>query len=154
MIWRSKHFLIAKENKIPPAARGAICDIDVVEASPISQRVRPVAPKFREKLEDLTKGLLSAKIIRPSTSPWASPIVVLIKKNGEDIRLCIDYRRLDQLTRMTVYLMPLISELLYDMDKAMWYYLLDTESGFWVVEMKERARSNSAFITPPGCLSG
>ncbi|OWY90790.1 LOW QUALITY PROTEIN: reverse transcriptase [Phytophthora megakarya] len=45
---------------------------------------------FREKLADL--GLLSAKMINYSRSPWASPIVVIIKKNGVDIRLCIDYR--------------------------------------------------------------
>uniref|UniRef100_A0AAV1T816 Reverse transcriptase n=1 Tax=Peronospora matthiolae TaxID=2874970 RepID=A0AAV1T816_9STRA len=95
MIWKSRHLLIGKGNALPPAARGAVCDIDVGGASPIAQRVRPVAPKFREKLADLIKGLLSDKIIRPSTSPWASPIVVIIKKNGEDIRLCIDYRRVN-----------------------------------------------------------
>ncbi|CAI5701136.1 unnamed protein product [Peronospora effusa] len=59
---------------------------------PIAQRVRKVAPQFREKLADLIKGLLSAKIIQPSTSPWFSPIVIIVKKNGVDIRLCIDYR--------------------------------------------------------------
>ena len=46
--------------------------------------------------------------------------------------------------------MPLISELLQDMDKAMWYCSLEMASGFWVVEMTERARSISAFITPSG----
>ena len=112
--------------------------------------MRSVAPKFREKLADLIKGLLSAKNIRPSTSPWASPIVVIIKKNGVDIRLCTDYRRVNQLTRLIVYPMPLISELLQDMDKAMWFCSLDMASGFWVVEMKERARMISAFITPSG----
>ena len=95
LIYRNKQLLISKLNALPPAARGAICDIDVGGASPIAQRVRPVAPKFREKLADLIKGLLSAKIIRPSTSPWASPIVVIIKKNGQDIRLFIDYRRVN-----------------------------------------------------------
>ena len=64
MIWRNKHLLIGKGNVLPPASQGggAICDIYVGGVSPISQRVRPVAPKFREKLADLTKGLLSAKI--------------------------------------------------------------------------------------------
>ena len=150
LIWKSRHLLIGKGNALPPAARGAVCDIDVGGARPIAQRVRPVAPKFREKLADLIKGLLSAKIIRPSTSPWASPIVVIIKKNGVDIRLCIDYRRVNQLTRLMVYPMPLISELLQDMDKAMWFCSLDMASGFWVVEMTERARMISAFITPSG----
>ena len=150
LIWRNKHFLIGKGNALPPAARGAICDIGVGGASPIAQRVRSVALKFRENLADLFKGLLSAKIIRPSTSPWDSSIVVIIKKNGENIRLCIDYRRVNQLTRMMLYPMPLISELLQDIDKAMWYCSLDMASGFWVVEMTERAISISAFITPSG----
>ena len=118
----------------------------------IAQRVRPVEPKFREKLADLIKGLLSATTIRPSTSPWALPIVVTDKKNGEDIRLCIDYLRVNQLTRLMIYPMPLIGELLRDEDKATWYCSLDMASEFWVVEMTERAISNSAFITPPGLL--
>ena len=46
--------------------------------------------------------------------------------------------------------MPLISELLQDMDKAMWFCSLDMASGFWVVEMTERTRMISAFITPSG----
>ena len=107
-----------------------MCDIDVGNAKPIAQRVRPVAPKYREKLADLIKGLLSARIIRPSISPWAFLIVVIIKKDGEDIRLCIDYRKVNQLTRLMIYPMPLISELLQDLDKAMWYCSLDMASGF------------------------
>ena len=59
---------------------GAVCDIDVGGSNPIAQRVRPVAPKFREKLADMIKGLLTAQIIRPSTSPWASRIVVIIRR--------------------------------------------------------------------------
>ena len=83
LIWKSRHLRIGKGNALPPAARGAVCDIDVGSAKPIAQRVRPVALKYREKLADLIKGLLSAKIIQPSTSPEASSIVVIIKKNGK-----------------------------------------------------------------------
>ena len=85
LVWRNKNLLIGKGNALLPAAQGAICDIDVGGSSPIAQRIRSVAPKFREKLADLIKGLLSAKIIRHSASPWALPIVLIIKKNGEDI---------------------------------------------------------------------
>uniref|UniRef100_A0AAV1TU92 Reverse transcriptase n=2 Tax=Peronospora matthiolae TaxID=2874970 RepID=A0AAV1TU92_9STRA len=139
---------MGKENALPPAARGAICDIDVGGAAPIAQRVRPVAPKYREKLSDLIKGLLADKIVQPSTSTWASPIVVIIKKNGVDIRLCIDYRRVNQLTRLMVYPMPLISDLLEDLDKALWYCSLDMASGFWVVEMNgQRSRIESTHET-------
>ena len=47
-----------------------------------------------------------------------------------------------------VHPMPLISELLEDLDKALWYYSLDMASGFWVVEMTEREKLISAFVTP------
>ncbi|OWZ07009.1 reverse transcriptase [Phytophthora megakarya] len=86
------------------------------------------APQFREKLSMLIKGLLSAKNITTSTSPWASPIVVIIKDNGVGIRLCLDYQVVNSLTRLMVYAMP----------------------GFWVVSMTPRARLVSAFITPFG----
>ncbi|GMF14950.1 unnamed protein product [Phytophthora fragariaefolia] len=150
IIGRRRHLLIGKGNALPPAAKGAICDIDVGNAKPVAQRVRKVAPQFRQKLFQLIKGLLSAKIIQHSTSPWASPIVVIIKKNGVDIRLCIDYRLVNSLTRLMVYPMPLINDLLDDLDKVLWYCSLDMASGFWVVSMTDRARAISAFITPFG----
>ena len=78
-ILKNRRLLMEKGNALPPAARGDVCDIDVGGEKSIAQLVRPVAPKFCEKLADLIKGLLSAKIIRPSTSPWASPIVIFIK---------------------------------------------------------------------------
>ncbi|EGZ20270.1 hypothetical protein PHYSODRAFT_328401 [Phytophthora sojae] len=63
-IWRRRHLLIGKGNALPPAARGVVCDIDVGDAKPIAQRVRKVAPQYHEKLSDLIKGLLGAKIIK------------------------------------------------------------------------------------------
>ncbi|KAE9081927.1 hypothetical protein PF010_g21792 [Phytophthora fragariae] len=150
IIWKRCHLLMGKGNALPPAARGVVCDIDVGGATPVAQRCRRVAPQFREKLSDLIKGLLSAKMISPSTSPWASPIVIIIKKNDVDIRLCIDYRVVNGLTQLIVYPMPLINDLLEDLDKVLWYCSLDMASGFWVVSMTERARLISAFITPFG----
>ncbi|GMF49751.1 unnamed protein product [Phytophthora fragariaefolia] len=150
IIWRRRHLLIGKGNALPLAAKGAISDIDVGNAKLVAQRVRNVAPQFREKLFQLIQGLLSAKIIQHSTSPWASPIVVIIKKNGIDIRLCIDDRLVNSLTRPMVYPMPLINDLLDDLDKVLWYCSLDMASGFWVVSMTDRARAISAFITPCG----
>ncbi|OWY91148.1 reverse transcriptase [Phytophthora megakarya] len=151
IIWKRCHLLIGTGNALPPAVFGAICDIDVGTAKPVAQRCRRAAPQFREKLSMLIKGLLSAKITTTtSISPWAAPIVVTIKVNGVDIRLCIDYQVVNSLTRLMVYPMPLINDLLEDLDKALWYCSLDMASGFWVVSMTPRARLVSAFITPFG----
>ncbi|OWZ12586.1 LOW QUALITY PROTEIN: hypothetical protein PHMEG_00014226 [Phytophthora megakarya] len=146
-IWNFQHLLIGKENALPPAARGVVCDIDVGGARPIALKCRKLRIQFREKLAELIKGLLSAKMINHSRSPWASPIVAIIKKNGVDIRLCIDYRL--SLTA-DFYPMPLINDLLEDLESTLWYCSLDMVSRFWVVKMTGRARLISAFITPFG----
>ncbi|OWY93109.1 reverse transcriptase, partial [Phytophthora megakarya] len=84
-IWKFRHLLIGKGNALPPPARGVVCDIDVGGARPIALKCRKLRIQFREKLADSIKGLLSAKMINYSRSPWVSPIVVIIKKNGVDI---------------------------------------------------------------------
>ncbi|POM78838.1 Hypothetical protein PHPALM_3584 [Phytophthora palmivora] len=126
IIWKRAHLLIGKGNALPPAPLGAICGIDVGEATPVAQRCRWVAPQFREKVSDLIKRLLSATIITHSTLSWVSSIVIIIKKNGVDIRLCIDYRLVNSPTKLMVYPIPLINDLLEDLDKMLWYCSLDT----------------------------
>ncbi len=150
IIWRRRNLLIGQGNALPPAAKGVVCDIDVKGASPIAQKVRSVPPKFREKLFELIKGLLATKIIEPSQSPWASPIVIVVKKNKVDIRLCIDYRLVNSLTDLMVYPMPTTHDLLEDLGSMQWFCSLDMASGFWVIPMTPRAQAISAFITPFG----
>ncbi|OWY93902.1 reverse transcriptase [Phytophthora megakarya] len=129
-IWKFRHLLIGKGNTLPPAPRGVVCDIDVGGARPIALKCRKLRIQFREKLADLIKGLLSAKMINYSRSPWASPIVVIIKKNGVDIRLCIDYRLVNTLTQLMIYPMPLINDLLEDLESTFLFCPLDMEIGF------------------------
>ncbi|OWZ04611.1 LOW QUALITY PROTEIN: hypothetical protein PHMEG_00023458 [Phytophthora megakarya] len=147
IIWKKQHLLKGKGNALPPAARGVVCDIDVGNAKPIALRSRKIPTRFREKVAGLIKGLLAAEIIRPSTSPCASPIVIVRKSNGVDIRLCIDYKLPHEADGISY---ALISDLLEDLDKAFWYCSLDMASGFSVVPMTVRAREISAFITPFG----
>ncbi|OWZ01190.1 reverse transcriptase [Phytophthora megakarya] len=79
-------------------------------ARPIALRCRKLRIQFREKLEELIKGLLK---------PRAFPIVVIIKKNEMDIRLCFDYRFVYSLTHLMVYPMPLINDLLEDLESTL-----------------------------------
>ncbi|KAH9181553.1 hypothetical protein AeNC1_016470 [Aphanomyces euteiches] len=73
-------FFIQSGNGLPPAARGAVCDIDVGNARPIAQRARRVRPEHLKQLFELLKGLLEYGLITFSKSPWASPIVIVLKK--------------------------------------------------------------------------
>ncbi|KAJ8566269.1 hypothetical protein ON010_g6854 [Phytophthora cinnamomi] len=64
-------------------------------------------------------------------SPWASPIVIVLKKNGVDIRLCIDYKMVNAMTVLMEYAMPLVDGVLTELESYLWFCSLDTASGFW-----------------------
>ncbi|OWZ19767.1 hypothetical protein PHMEG_0005924 [Phytophthora megakarya] len=85
-------------NALPPPAYGVVCGIDVQGHTPIKQRARRIPLKHLQKLYELLKGLLKAVLIAFSDSSWASPIVIVLKKNGQDIRLCIDYKMVNAVT--------------------------------------------------------
>ncbi|OWY94638.1 hypothetical protein PHMEG_00035576, partial [Phytophthora megakarya] len=120
--------MIASGNALPPPA------------------ARRTSLRVLEKLYELLKGLLRARLITVSDSPWASPSVIVLKNNGVDIRLCIDYKRVNAVTTIMEYAMPLVDDLLTDMETYLWFCSRDAASGFWAVMMTERARNVSAFL--------
>ncbi|KAE8962634.1 hypothetical protein PF011_g29311 [Phytophthora fragariae] len=150
MLKKQEGIMIASGNALPPPAYGAICDIDVQGHTPIKQRARRVPLKHLKKLYELLKGLLKAGLIAFSKSPWASPIVIVLKKNGVDIRLCIDYKMVNAITVLMEYAMPLVDDLLTELESYLWFCSLDAASGFWAVMMTRRAREISAFVCALG----
>ncbi|GMG16544.1 unnamed protein product [Phytophthora fragariaefolia] len=142
--------MISSGYALPPPAYGIVCDIDVQGHSPIKQKARRIPLRHLKQLYELLKGLLKAGLIAFSDSPWTSPIVIVLKKNGVDIRLCIDYKMVNSVTAILEYAMPLVGDLLTDMEKYLWYCSLDAASGFWVGMMPQRARKISAFVCALG----
>ncbi|GMF49766.1 unnamed protein product [Phytophthora fragariaefolia] len=141
-----ERIMISSGNALPPPAYGVVCDIDVQEHPPIKRKARRIPLRHLKQLYELLKGLLKAGLIAFSDSPWASPIVIVLKKNGVDIRLSIDYDMVNSVTAIMEYAMPLVDDLLTDMEKYLWYGSLDAASGFWAVMMTQRARKISAFV--------
>ncbi|GMF46705.1 unnamed protein product [Phytophthora fragariaefolia] len=136
-------------NAAPAPARGVVCDLDVGDANPVALRPSSIAPHLMRKVYELLKKLLKTNLIENSGSPWASPIVIVLKKNG-DIRMCIDYRVVNGFIKLSNYPLPLIDDLLIGVETAMWFMSLDMASGFWAVTMTERAKLISAFVCPFG----
>jgi len=95
--------------------------------------------------------MLEQGIIQPSQSPWSSPIVLVKKKNGK-MRFCVDYRKLNKVTKRDAYLLPRIDEILDSLGKAKWFTSLDLASGYWQVKMDPKDKkkllslSNKKFL--------
>ncbi|KAE8966348.1 hypothetical protein PR003_g30431 [Phytophthora rubi] len=69
-------------NAVPAPARGVVCDLDVGDAKPVAQRSRPIRPQHLRKVYELLEKLVQTKLVEYSDSEWASPIVIVMKKNG------------------------------------------------------------------------
>ncbi|OWZ10049.1 reverse transcriptase, partial [Phytophthora megakarya] len=97
-----RRIFLGDGNAAPAPARGVVCDLDVGDATPIALRARQIASRYLVKVYELLKKLLETGLIEHSESEWSSPIVIVLKKNGEDIRMCVDYRLVNQ-NRDTLY---------------------------------------------------
>ena len=87
--------------------------------------------------------------IEPSDSPWASPIVLVTKKDGS-MRFCIEYCRLNALTTKDEYLVPRIDDSLRLLGNQQWFSTMDLASGYWQVSMSPEAKHKAAFVTNEG----
>ncbi len=119
------------------------------DAAPSRERYRPVPPTLYSEVRTLLRGMLEKGIIRESSSPWAAPIVLVRKKTGA-WRFCVDYRRLNQVTKKDAFPLPRIEDSLTSLTQAAWYSTLDLASGYWQVQVEEGDREKTAFTTPFG----
>ena len=124
-------------------------EIILTDDTPISQPYRRIPPAHLNDVKAHLQDLLARGIIAPSSSPYAAPVVVVRKKNG-DIRLCVDYRRLNAVTRKDSFPLPRIDESLDALGGAKFFSTLDLASGYYQVAMAEKDKEKTAFVTPFG----
>ena len=105
-----------------------------------------MVPAELNELKAQLEELLSKGFIRPSTSPWGAPVLFVKKKDGS-LRLCIDYRQVNQATMRNQYLLPRIDELFDQLHRSRVYFKIDLRSGYHQLRVRENDVSKTTFRT-------
>ena len=116
---------------------------------PVKERIRRTPMGFEgEEAKHLNK-MLDLGVIEPSESAWASAPVLIRKKDGS-VRWCLDYRKLNNLTRKDAFPLPLITDCLDALAGNRYMSTLDMASGYWQIQMHPEDKDKTAFITKYG----
>ena len=123
--------------------------IETGQERPIRQAPRRLPYHQKAEVQEEVKKLTQAGVVSESQSPWSSPIVVVRKKTGE-IRLCVDYRKLNDVTRKDAHPLPRIEDMFDTLSGSRYFSTLDLASGYHQVEVEPKDRDKTAFVTPFG----
>ena len=126
-------------------------EIDTGSAEPIQQRPYSTPVMLKPKVDEEITWLLEQGFIVPSSSPWASPIVTVRKPDGS-ARLCVDFRKVNALTKQTPFFMPRVEEVIEGIGRAAYISKLDLSKGFYQVALTEEAKLKTAFTCHRGAF--
>ena len=121
-------------------------EIDTGSVQPIACQYRRIPFGLEEKVDQLIQDLVDKNIIRQSESPWNAPLVVIPKKNG-DLRLTVDFRRLNSVTKRPIFPIPDANQLFDTLNGSALFTTLDLSSGYYNIPMKAEDISKTAFST-------
>lgn len=140
-------------NETPPATDIIQHHIPTGDAKPIYQRPYRTPHHQKPLIENFVREQLEAGIIKPSESPWSSPIVIVPKKSSDGkpkYRFCVDFRKLNAVTIPDVYPIPNISDTLDHLGGCTYFTTLDLTSGYYQISMHAESQAKTGFIVESG----
>ena len=123
--------------------------IDIGDSQPIHKLPRRVSPAHRQEVRQLLNEMLKNDIIQPSNNPWSSPIILVRKRDGSTW-FCIDYRKVNSVTRKDAYPLPRVDDILDTLGGSKWFSTIDLKSGYRQVEVDSSSREKTVFATSEG----
>jgi hypothetical protein len=124
--------------------------IDLIPGTaPIAKRPYRMAPVELAELKEQLRELQQKCYIRPSSSPWGAPVLFVKKKDGS-MRICVDYRSLNEVTIKNKYPLPRIDDLFDQLKGAKYFSKIDLRSGYHQLKIKNNDVPKTAFVTRYG----
>ena len=144
--------LLQWEKTLNPEPGKVSTTVHVINTGSSSPTIVPqyqIAPAWKEPLRDELRSMAKTGIIRPSLSPWSSPVLPIKKKDGT-IRVCVDFPILNAATIPDPYEMPRIDDIIDQLGEAKILSKLDLSKGFYQVPVNPDDGEKTAFRTPIG----
>ena len=133
----------------PNITSAATHRIDIDDSLPIPCSPYRIPQSLETEVNKEIDKMLELGIIRPSNSPWAFPVVGVPKPDGT-IRFCVDYRKLNKVTKMDAYPIPNMDKMIEKVAAAKYITTIDLTKGYWQVPLEKATIEKSAFITSRG----
>ena len=121
--------------------------IDTGTQRPLKQRHYQVSPRIHETMVQEVDEMLAKGVIEPSKSAWSSP-VVMVKKPNDTYRFCLDFRRLNSVSKRDAYPVPLIHSILDKLRDARYLSTIDLKNAYWQIPLEEESKEKTAFTVP------
>ena len=130
--------MLFTESKLDTSRTNHIThEIHTGHAIPIHQAVHRLSQPRREAAWELLTDMLDKDVIRHFNIPWASPIVLVRKKDGS-FRFCVDYHKLNKVTLNDAYTLPRVDDTLHTLAGCQCFMTLDLLTGYWQVEVADK----------------
>lgn len=142
--------IFEEPTQLPPSRGVFDHHIPLKEGSlPVNSRPYRYSPVQKDVIETMVREMMNQGIIQYSSSPYASPVVLVSKKDGS-WRLCVDYRALNKVTIKDKFPIPIIEELLDELGGSQIYSKIDLKAGYHQIRMAPNDVHKTAFKTHSG----
>ncbi|KAL8613947.1 hypothetical protein ACOMHN_023183 [Nucella lapillus] len=127
------------------------CTVELTTKQPVHAKAYPIPYATRQVVEEEMDKMLKLGVIEPSRSPYCAPVVIVRKKSGEH-RFCVDYRRLNNVTKVDAEVIPNIEDLFAQISSkgSKYFTRIDLSIGYWQIALNEESKEVTAFSTPVG----
>ncbi|CAF1497807.1 unnamed protein product [Adineta ricciae] len=149
------HPILQKHRRVFDLSEHTIADTKIPhiiitgDHPPVSARPYYRTIEQRKELQKEIDKMLLDNLVRPSTSPWSSPVILKKKPDGT-FRFLVDFRRLNAITKKDAYPQPSAEELIYRLSGHSYFTKLDLKSGYFQIPIAPADREKTAFVTPDG----